>query len=67
VSVEQVIAELEILEELKRRKSERKFLSYFPDTGPFRRELYVKHLRILQGWDEPPRTAYACRQSYRKD
>jgi phage terminase large subunit-like protein len=48
VSVEQVIAELEILEELKRRKSERKFLSYFPDTGPFRRELYVKHCEFFK-------------------
>ncbi len=31
------------MQELERRKSQRKLLSYFPETGPLRRELYHKH------------------------
>lgn len=35
---------LALLEERARRKSQRNFSWYFPDTGPLRRELYHKHL-----------------------
>ena len=37
------IKALEILQEQQRRASRRKILTYFPDTGPLRRELYSKH------------------------
>jgi phage terminase large subunit-like protein len=36
------------LQEKARRKKQRKFLSYFPDTGPLRRELYKKHLAFFK-------------------
>lgn len=35
----------ELLEERDKRKKTRKLYSYFPDTGPLRRELYKKHLK----------------------
>jgi phage terminase large subunit-like protein len=38
-----LIEEIEIREELARRARERKLLSYYPESGPLRRELYVKH------------------------
>lgn len=34
---------LKLLEEKDRRKKTRKLFSYYPDQGPLRRELYVKH------------------------
>lgn len=34
---------LKLLEEKERRKKSRKLFSYYPDEGPLRRELYVKH------------------------
>ncbi|MGZ3770070.1 MAG: terminase large subunit domain-containing protein [Bdellovibrio sp.] len=34
---------LQLLEEKERRKKTRKLYSYYPDEGPLRRELYVKH------------------------
>ena len=34
---------LKLLEEKERRKKTRKILSYYPEHGPLRRELYVKH------------------------
>lgn len=39
---------LALLEEKERRKRGRKLLSYFPDTGPLRRELYHKHLAFFE-------------------
>ena len=36
------------LEELQRRKRERRLLGYYPDTGPLRRELYKKHLAFFE-------------------
>ncbi len=39
---------LELLEEKKRRTSRRKIDSYFPDSGPLRRELYVKHVQFFE-------------------
>jgi phage terminase large subunit-like protein len=38
-----LIEEIQLREELARRKRERKLLSYYPPTGLLRRELYVKH------------------------
>lgn len=35
----------QLLEERNKRHKSRKFYSYFPDTGPLRRELYKKHLK----------------------
>lgn len=35
---------LALLEEKERRKKTRKILSYYPDEGPLRRELYPKHM-----------------------
>jgi phage terminase large subunit-like protein len=39
---------LTLLEEQERRKSTRKLFSYYPDEGPLRRELYVKHLQFFK-------------------
>src|SRR5438309_8790500 len=36
-----------LLEEKKKRESERKILTYYPDTGPLRRELYPKHMQFF--------------------
>jgi phage terminase large subunit-like protein len=36
------------LEEKARRLKTRKLESYYPDTGPLRRELYVKHLEFFR-------------------
>lgn len=36
------------LEEMIRRKAGRKLFSYYPDTGPLRRELYKKHLLFFR-------------------
>jgi phage terminase large subunit-like protein len=38
----------ELLREQERRKSRRKLYTYFPDTGPLRRELYQKHLEFFR-------------------
>jgi phage terminase large subunit-like protein len=42
-----LIQAIEILEEQKRRSSRRKLLTYFPDIGPLRRELYPKHTEFF--------------------
>lgn len=42
-----LIEKITLLEEQQRRKSRRKILSYFPDTGPLRRELYPKHCEFF--------------------
>jgi phage terminase large subunit-like protein len=39
---------LALLEEQERRVSRRKLFSYFPDTGPLRRELYQQHLEFFR-------------------
>ena len=36
------------LEELQRRKRERRLLGYYPDAGPLRRELYKKHTAFFE-------------------
>lgn len=45
---EQKLEKLMLHEELKRRKAQRKLWSYYPDTGPLRRELYVKHMAFFE-------------------
>lgn len=39
---------LALLEEKERRTKGRKILTYFPDTGPLRRELYPKHMQFFE-------------------
>jgi phage terminase large subunit-like protein len=47
-------------EELDRRAAGRKLLTYFPDTGPLRRELYPKHLEFFRlGLTKPERLMLA--------
>lgn len=43
---------LELLEEQKRRRLRRKLSTYYPDTGPLRRELYPKHLEFFRAGRE---------------
>ena len=43
----QVIEAIQIIEEQKRRLARRKLQTYFPDTGPLRRELYPKHCEFF--------------------
>lgn len=43
-----LIRKLEIRAERKRRDLRRKFFSYYPDTGPLRRELYKQHLEFFR-------------------
>lgn len=44
---EAVIEEIQVLEEMERRKSRRKLQTYFPEGGPLRRELYPKHCEFF--------------------
>lgn len=39
---------LALIEEKERRQKTRKILSYYPGTGPLRRELYPKHLEFFK-------------------
>lgn len=39
---------LRLLEEKERRARGRKLATYYPDTGPLRRELYAKHLEFFK-------------------
>lgn len=49
---------LELLEERQRRIERRKLWTYYPDTGPLRRELYPKHLEFFAlGKDHAERLA----------
>lgn len=38
---------VKLLGELDRRKRQRKFYTMYPDEGPFRRELYPKHIEFM--------------------
>lgn len=52
---------LELLEEKARRKSGRKLFTYFPDSGPLRRELYKQHLEFFRlGKNHPTRCFLAA-------
>ena len=44
---EKKIEAIQIVEEIKRRSSRRKITTYFPDSGPLRRELYPKHTQFF--------------------
>lgn len=44
---EQVIEEIQLREEILRRVRSRKLNSYFPETGPLRREAYPKHCEFF--------------------
>lgn len=48
MSREEKIELLSLLEERERRAKGRKILTYFPDTGPLRRELYAKHMAFFE-------------------
>ncbi len=48
MSREDKIALLEMLEEKEKRTRGRKILTYFPDKGPLRRELYPKHISFFE-------------------
>lgn len=51
---------LKLLEEKERRKKTRKLFSYYPETGPLRRELYTKHMEFFNaGKDFLARAAIA--------
>lgn len=39
---------IQLLEEKERRRRTRKIFSYYPDNGPLRRELYVKHNQFFE-------------------
>jgi phage terminase large subunit-like protein len=36
-----------ILDEIQKRKNQRKLYSMYPETGPYRRELYPKHIEFM--------------------
>lgn len=48
LSREQKLEYLQLLEEKERRKKNRKLLTYYPETGPLRRELYPKHMQFFE-------------------
>lgn len=48
VSREDKAAVLALIREKERRQSRRKLWTYFPDTGPLRRELYQQHLEFFR-------------------
>lgn len=45
---------LALIREKERRQSRRKLWTYFPDTGPLRRELYAQHLEFFRLGAESP-------------
>ncbi|MGE5621425.1 MAG: terminase large subunit domain-containing protein [Candidatus Bathyarchaeota archaeon] len=45
---ELLVDKLEMKQELLRRQSMRRWLRYYPDEGPLRRELYRKHLAFFE-------------------
>lgn len=47
LSREQKIEVIQILEEQKRRASRRKLQTYYPESGPLRRELYPRHCEFF--------------------
>jgi len=52
---------ISLLEEKERRVRQRKLWTYYPDTGPLRRELYQKHLAFFAaGVDHRERAAMAA-------
>jgi len=45
---EQKLELIELLAERRRRESRRKLFTYYPNTGPLRRELYQRHLEFFR-------------------
>jgi len=45
---EEIIEKIALLDEIKTRKSRRKIDTYYPNEGPLRRELYVKHMEFFK-------------------
>lgn len=52
MSREEKLELLNLLEEKKRRESRNRIKGLYPDEGPFRRELYLKHTDFFAGGDE---------------
>jgi phage terminase large subunit-like protein len=48
ISREEQLEAIRIHDELERRKAGRKITTYYPDTGPLRRELYPRHLEFFR-------------------
>ena len=44
----ELIEYVQVLEEMAKRESQRKLFTYYPDTGPLRRELYPKHTHYFR-------------------
>ena len=53
ITVEQVAAE-------QKRRKQNLISSYFPDTGPHRRELYPQHMAFFKATSEHKETAFIC-------
>lgn len=49
---EQKQEKIKLIEEKKLRKKQRKLFSYYPETGPFRRDLYPKHMGFFDAGSE---------------
>lgn len=47
-STEERLGFLALIDERDRRNARRKLYTYFPDTGPLRRELYAQHLEFFR-------------------
>lgn len=61
VSRDEKIALIAALAERERRARMRKFYEYFPETGPYRRELYQKHMEFFRlGYDHSERIFMAA-------
>jgi hypothetical protein len=45
---EEILEKIALLDELKTRRSRRKIDTYYPNEGPLRRELYVKHMEFFK-------------------
>lgn len=51
---------VQILDELDRRKSRNRVASYYPDSGPLRRELYTKHTEFFAAGSKYTERAAIC-------
>jgi phage terminase large subunit-like protein len=61
LSREEKIELLELAEERERRKARRKIQTYYPETGPLRRELYPRHMEFfVAGLDHRERLMLAA-------
>jgi phage terminase large subunit-like protein len=52
LTIDEVREEIEIRLRLEKLERERKILTYFPDAGPLRRELYPKHLEFFRAGNQ---------------